>query len=357
MKFENFGKLIKKVQEICRIKKVYIWGTGVYGDLLGIYFNQHNIEWCGYYDNYTTNTVANLNGKKVYLGADVNNDSISVYVLSMRDYVSVEKQLTGIGIGEENIFSIDSIDVFSELDNNVYDNNGLKDEIKEFYHIHEGQSCFIVGNGPSLNKEDLNMIYDSHMISFGCNLIYRGFDETRWRPDYYVITDVSGITMVSKDVSYITNNCRYLFSRSNGRLRSYHDYIPNVRLFKYNYSDSQKNFEFSLDCSEQIYIGYTVTYAMLQLAVYMGFRTIYLIGIDHQYAKEIVNGQEVINNVKNHSNLCVNHIDDDCYLIDKVTLAYCSARKCADEHGVKIYNATRGGKLEVFERKKFDDIF
>lgn len=37
--------------------------------------------------------------------------------------------------------------------------------------------------------------------------------------------------------------------------------------------------------------------------------------------------------------------------------AYKSARLYAENHGIKIYNATRGGELEVFERVNFDDIF
>ena len=38
-------------------------------------------------------------------------------------------------------------------------------------------------------------------------------------------------------------------------------------------------------------------------------------------------------------------------------LAYQAAREYADRHGIKIYNATRGGKLEVFERVDFDSLF
>ena len=38
-------------------------------------------------------------------------------------------------------------------------------------------------------------------------------------------------------------------------------------------------------------------------------------------------------------------------------LAYQSAKKYADAHGIKIYNATRGGNLEVFERVDFDSLF
>ena len=36
---------------------------------------------------------------------------------------------------------------------------------------------------------------------------------------------------------------------------------------------------------------------------------------------------------------------------------YACARKFADREGIKIYNATRGGYLEAFERADFDDLF
>ena len=34
-----------------------------------------------------------------------------------------------------------------------------------------------------------------------------------------------------------------------------------------------------------------------------------------------------------------------------------SGKHYADKHGIKIYNATRGGKLEIFDRVDFDTIF
>ena len=37
--------------------------------------------------------------------------------------------------------------------------------------------------------------------------------------------------------------------------------------------------------------------------------------------------------------------------------AYQKAKQYAETHGIKIYNATRGGKLEVFERVDFDSLF
>jgi hypothetical protein len=43
--------------------------------------------------------------------------------------------------------------------------------------------------------------------------------------------------------------------------------------------------------------------------------------------------------------------------INKMSKAYATAKKYADNKEIKIYNATRGGHLEEFERINFDDIF
>ena len=357
MVFDTFQKLIEKIQEVSHDKKIYIWGTGVYGDLLGKILNDNKIMWYGYYDNFTTDTVDSVNDKEVFLGADVDYNSDRVYVLSMRNYAPVKKQLEAVGTDEENIFAISTIETFNEIEDNAIDGKQFFDEMRKFHNIHEGESCFVIGNGPSLSGADLDILYKHHMKSFACNSIYKAYDKTKWRPDYYVLVDVNGIEMAKEAMQYISDNCQYMFSRSNGRLRYCTEKYENIRLFKSVFSESEEQFSFSADCSEHLYIGHTVTYAMLQLAVYMGFKTIYLLGIDHQYAKQFVNGVEETNNVKNYSSLLEEDDVGGFYLIDKTTLAYSAARKYAEGHGIKIYNATRGGKLEVFERVDFDSIF
>ena len=106
----------------------------------------------------------------------------------------------------------------------------------------------------------------------------------------------------------------------------------------------------------------------MQCAVYLGFKEIILLGVDHSYAKEMrKDGTIVINkNTKNHfanyhaEGYWGNGRSDEemvTYPVDLVTMAYETAKKYADTHGIKILNATRGGKLEVFERVDFDSLF
>ena len=104
---------------------------------------------------------------------------------------------------------------------------------------------------------------------------------------------------------------------------------------------------FSIDISQKVYGGATVTYPCIQIAIYLGFKKIYLVGVDCNYVKNSVNNYFFKSNVEDNRN----HHED------RMISSYIAAKKYADEHGIKIYNATRGGALEVFERVDFDSLF
>ena len=88
----------------------------------------------------------------------------------------------------------------------------------------------------------------------------------------------------------------------------------------------------------------------------MGFKEIYLLGIDHNYSIELdENGNLYKNNgVRDH--FSDNDKTENVPQTFKSTLAYKAAKEYADRNGIKIYNATRGGKLEVFERKTLEEV-
>ena len=92
----------------------------------------------------------------------------------------------------------------------------------------------------------------------------------------------------------------------------------------------------------------------------MGFNEIYLIGMDHEFKIAVrSNGSLMLNNnIFNHFDK--KYIDTKAttvQLIDWINAAYESAEKYSRENGFRIFNATRGGKLEIFERVDFDKLF
>jgi hypothetical protein len=104
--------------------------------------------------------------------------------------------------------------------------------------------------------------------------------------------------------------------------------------------------KFSDDCSAIVYDMFSVTHSLIQMAVYMGFSEIYLLGADCNFPK----GKKV--HFKDYG---VNDPTIDT-TGDRNITGYLEVKKYTDAHGIKVYNATRGGALEVFERKSLEEV-
>ena len=223
--------------------------------------------------------------------------------------------------------------------------------LREFKHLHGGEDCYIVGTGPSLTLDDVNLLRGKKSI--GVNTLYRIYDKTDWRADYYCIIDPTTYEGIGKNVKkYHTDT---LFIAGN-RIKENEDNINRFslecssfyRIPYIKYFDSPC--KFGVDLSREIYDGASVVYAALQIAVYMGFKTIYLLGVDCNYDK----------NIKLHSDF-LEYSKDYKYNWTRQTgltmiEGFKVAKKYADEHGINIYNATRGGMLEVFPRVNLEDV-
>ena len=91
----------------------------------------------------------------------------------------------------------------------------------------------------------------------------------------------------------------------------------------------------------------------------MGYRNIYLLGVDHNFDKIITDSGEVVvdTSVKNYF---VEGYDDDVanevvHNIGKTTRSYVAVQKFFSKNGVKILNASRQTKLTVFPRVTFEE--
>ncbi len=218
-------------------------------------------------------------------------------------------------------------------------------------NAHYGKRCFIIGNGPSLKLEDLSKLKKE--ICFGSHCIFEIFDKTDWRPTYYCAQDYKLIKKQKNNISYKVDSEKFIASSEY----TMYPYIKDAHYVKINNKKFYPELPlFSEDISEMFYGGWTVTYMAIQIAAYMGFKSIYLLGIDHNYSVTLnPDGSLSKQNLQDH--FSENDRITNVPQLYKSTLAYEAARQYADAHGIKIYNATRGGKLEVFERVDFDTLF
>ncbi|NWG90948.1 MAG: hypothetical protein HXY21_00360 [Parvularculaceae bacterium] len=127
---------------------------------------------------------------------------------------------------------------------------------------------------------------------------------------------------------------------------------------------------FSYDIDANVVQPYTVAITMLQIAAYMGFREIVLIGCDTNYA--VPRTVKRLKEKQGPGVALVSRRDDDPNHFDpryfgrnrkwhdpqpeKMIAHYAYAKQALDVIGVVVYNATVGGKLEVFPRREFGEL-
>lgn len=225
---------------------------------------------------------------------------------------------------------------------------------------YNGKRCFLIGNGPSLKAEDLNILKNNNEITFGFNRIYNIFNQTEWRPSFYISQDEK-MLLGCKD---IVNELNLPVKLIPIQLKWYYNInIQNAIYFNMNWQQAENplDFLFSDDISKELYCASTGMYSAAQIAAYMGFSEIYFIGVDHHFRTSINNNGEIIvdETVKDYFSDKYNEDKQNLYIpnTEKSTLTYIAMKKHCDKRNIKVYNATRGGKLEVFPRVNFDDLF
>ena len=230
--------------------------------------------------------------------------------------------------------------------------NKIISSLKNKYY---GQRCFIIGNGPSLTKQDLELL--SNEITFASNRIFRMFEQTSWRPTYYAVFD-DGIA-AAEDLALNVNNmtCEAKFVREQGWC-----FNRKINDACYIHSWASRKLleapQFSQQLTKGIYTIATVTYSLIQIARYMGFSEIYLIGVDHKYRNEQKKDGTIIqNNIKSYFGKEGSHEKSVVAASWEMEEAYKFAEQYSRKNGFRVYNATRGGYLEVFERVNLDLLF
>lgn len=236
-------------------------------------------------------------------------------------------------------------------------NKNFMKEIKSLKNSCYGKRCFIVATGPSLTVADVNALENANEITFGLNSIFKMFDKVTWRPDYYVCADLE---LMKENIKSSGNS----FFEGKAIVKSFTDmslsynkfsgnviYLPINRQLHGMKTILDDHFKFSLNPIYTFYDYYTVTALAMLLAVYMGFKEIYLLGCDCNYMGKLrhADGMTSKEDVE---------LSDDYFIYSAAQMqkGYTYLNKKLLKKGVTTYNATRGGALEVFPRVNFDDI-
>lgn len=220
-------------------------------------------------------------------------------------------------------------------------------KLRQFENVHLNQDCFIIGNGPSLNKIGIEKLNDYY--TFGLNKIFLIQQKIDLSFHYYVAVNRLVVEQSINEINKIT--CPKFISYTAGK-----DFFKGDK--NSYFVKSGRGTFFQKDITQPLSEGHTVTYVALQIAYFMGFKNVYLVGVDHSF-KQV--GQP--NSVEKLENDDPNHFSPDYFrgmnwnLADLFNseISYFLAKKYYFEDNRNVFDATTGGKLDIFPKISFEE--
>lgn len=219
--------------------------------------------------------------------------------------------------------------------------------------LHGTRKCFIVGTAPSLNKTNLSLLKNEHV--FGVNTLYNAIDKIGRTPQYWGITDVDVFKQIGtnvlglKTILFLTGQAGIYYLKNRDKYSHLREPVIIRNLGRMNYWN-----RFSPDLKKGVYGGRTVVIdSAIQPAYYLGFQEIYLLGCDCDYSKgHHYDGGEHVHVKEKEGGKPMSHPIDRKRVMD----SYKVCKEFIEGNNRKIINCTVGGKLEVFDRMKLEDV-
>ncbi len=206
--------------------------------------------------------------------------------------------------------------------------------------------CFLVGCGPSLNVTPLDRLREP---SFACNGIHEIFPKVVWRPTYYGLMWTPNRAKRRKYFQPALDKSATVFldERWKGKLD-----CPRAIYFSigYDWDGAIHKHYWSWDVSKLVGCHHTSVYQLAQIAVYIGFTELVLVGCDSNY-------------VQGWNNFSPDYYPGT-YLEEAQVAeihrmhrhAWEQMRAACSTRGIKILDATIGGKLDVFPKVDIEEV-
>jgi len=223
-------------------------------------------------------------------------------------------------------------------------------KLKALRNTHEGERCFIIGNGPSLRNTDLTKLQNEFTI--GMNRFYLAFPELGFKTSMLLTVNDLVTEQCAEDIRALPIPT---FVSWRGR-----KWIQPAQNLHYLYTTYELPC-FNGNAAGRLWEGATVTYVAMQLAFHLGFKQAILIGVDHSFATQGKPNSTVVSSGDdpNHFNPGYFGKGFRWQLPDLETseIAYTMAREAYKKAGREIIDATVGGKLTVFPKADYEGLF
>lgn len=249
---------------------------------------------------------------------------------------------------------------------------------KKFKDIHKGERCFILASGPSVKTQDLSGLENEICIAVSHFHLHK--DIKKIKPKYHVLApqhkpftfDDSSKYFEDflkyyneEEVTYFLGITPYKYSYTE-LIRNNPKYnLSNINYLNYYYPErlNEKNYKNPKiwDITKNLFSISTVVYSAIQVAAYMGFKEIFLIGCDHDYIKHpdrVENNRfyEDKEGISDKAHLEKRNLEQMFKVLHERWKDYRLMNDHLKALGITVCDATENGMLDIFPKKDLQKI-
>lgn len=226
--------------------------------------------------------------------------------------------------------------------------------LNRYRHKYANQRCFIIGTGPSLNVTDLSLLRNE--ITFGTNRLYLLFDALGFATTFYLAVDPLVIEHYCQDIDRLLTT-KFLPARHRRRFT-----FDRRTIF----FEEARALTFARDPLGGLWDGGSVTYLAIQLAFFMGFDPVYLVGVDHNYSRSKTHEEDKTWVLGTSDGDDRDHFAPDYFApgvpwfvpnLELKELGYRMGKFAFERDKRRVFDATIGGKLDVFPKVDYGALF
>jgi hypothetical protein len=224
--------------------------------------------------------------------------------------------------------------------------------------------CFILATGPSIKNQDLNNLENEFCISVSNFFVHPLFKKIN--PHYHIFagshppitTEQMASWWRDAEDHFRGSSVDVLIHATNKKIQEKFGFFKEHKVYYYLGEG-----KYPVDFSKAIPKIQTVVHIAIYLAIYMGFKKIYLLGCDHSWLMHHGISQHFYkeeqhsftrNNYSEWSE--VKDIGFEFETHSKLWDVYRKIRMEAGKINVQIYNSTPGSLLDIFPKKNLSEV-
>jgi hypothetical protein len=239
-----------------------------------------------------------------------------------------------------------------------------------FKNKHRGKRCFVIGTGPSLATQNVELLADE--LTFVMNAFWQHPVIDKWQPDYHFLSDPIYFDGSEHSLGFLRAMTERLHESTFFVPLHFKQRIIDGRMmplertnwigFGAEFHEPGKKVD-RLDLTGMVPTPRSVSQLCIMAAIYMGCSPIYLLGLDHDWLAHTglnrhfyegnagLDGHPAIKPALTHLGYRINM---ESQLI--LWTGYEKLRDLAEAEGCQIINATNGGFLDVFDRADYEAV-